>query len=67
MLRRNGHTVDETDPSALRIQDESAIERPDEIATVLVRAGCPPTRLVVDTEDLETYFLRLVESSRSAS
>ncbi|MBG0831229.1 ABC transporter ATP-binding protein [Planomonospora sp. ID67723] len=37
-----------------------AIERPDEIATLLVRAGHPPTRLLVETEDLETYFLRVV-------
>jgi ABC-2 type transport system ATP-binding protein len=30
------------------------------VATILVEAGCPPTRLAVEGEDLETYFLRLV-------
>jgi ABC-2 type transport system ATP-binding protein len=42
------------------VRDERAVERPDDVATVLVGAGCPPTHLVVDREDLETYFLRLV-------
>jgi ABC-2 type transport system ATP-binding protein len=35
-----------------------AIEAPDEVATLLVHAGCPPTRLAVEQEDLEEYFLR---------
>src|SRR5437773_8224747 len=42
------------------LADERAVQRPDEVATLLVRAGCPPTRLAVEGEDLETYFLRLV-------
>lgn len=38
---------------------ERALARPDEIVTLLVRAGCPPTQLVTKEEDLEAYFLRL--------
>ncbi|WP_449062325.1 ABC transporter ATP-binding protein [Planomonospora algeriensis] len=37
-----------------------AIEHPDEVAALLARAGCPPVRLLVEEEDLETYFLRVV-------
>ena len=44
----------------LEIKEPAAIERPDEIAAILARAGLPPTHLVVDEEDLEQYFLRLV-------
>jgi len=33
---------------------------PDRVATLLVHAGCPPTRLAVEEEDLESYFLRIV-------
>jgi ABC-2 type transport system ATP-binding protein len=44
----------------LALTEERAVTRPDEVATLLVRAGCPPTRLVVSGEDLESYFLRLV-------
>jgi ABC-2 type transport system ATP-binding protein len=50
----------ELDGSALLLTDERAIARPDDIATLLVHAGCPPTRLAVEHEDLEAYFLRLV-------
>jgi ABC-2 type transport system ATP-binding protein len=50
----------ELDGSALLLDDERAIAHPDEVATLLVRAGCPPTRLAVEHEDLEAYFLRLV-------
>ena len=38
---------------------EHAIEHPDDIARILVNAGNPPTRLAVEQENLEDYFLRL--------
>lgn len=41
-------------------EDEKAIKHPEKVAEVLVKAGCPPSMLKVDEEDLETYFLRLV-------
>ena len=37
-----------------------ACERPDDVASLLAQAGVPPTRLLVEQEDLEQYFLRLV-------
>ncbi|HWQ79712.1 MAG TPA: ABC transporter ATP-binding protein [Anaerovoracaceae bacterium] len=42
--------------------DERAINRPDEIACALVKAGIPPILLKVEVEDLETYFLRTIGS-----
>jgi ABC-2 type transport system ATP-binding protein len=45
---------------AIEVRDEAAIERPDDVATLLVGAGQPPTMLAVEQEDLEQYFLRLV-------
>ena len=50
----------ELDGDGLRLFDPTAVRFPERVATVLVNAGCPPTRLVVDGEDLETYFLRTV-------
>lgn len=44
----------------IEIRDAAAIERPDDVAAGLVQAGCPPTMLMVEEEDLEQYFLRLV-------
>ena len=45
---------------AVELKESPAIEHPDEIARVLVQADVPPTQLVVEEEDLEQYFLRLV-------
>jgi ABC-2 type transport system ATP-binding protein len=46
----------------IEVKDAAAIERPDELATRLVKAGHAPTMLDVEHEDLEHYFLRLVGS-----
>jgi ABC-2 type transport system ATP-binding protein len=46
--------------AGIELLEERAIERPDEIAALLVNAGCAPTMLKVEHEDLEHYFLRLV-------
>jgi len=40
------------------LNEARAIQAPDEVATLLVKAGTPPTRLAVEQEDLEQYFLR---------
>lgn len=47
--------------AGLVLSDDWALRHPDEVATTLVRAGAPPTRLAVVSEDLEAYFLRLVD------
>jgi ABC-2 type transport system ATP-binding protein len=44
----------------LALSDPGAVDWPEEVATLLVTAGCPPTRLAVEREDLEAYFMRLV-------
>ncbi|MCR6488983.1 ABC transporter ATP-binding protein [Amycolatopsis sp. OK19-0408] len=59
VLRAAGHPTEEDD-HGLALAGDRAIRHPDEVATLLVEAGCPPTRLAVDQEDLETCFLRLV-------
>jgi ABC-2 type transport system ATP-binding protein len=49
-----------TADGTIEVKDEAAIERPDELATQLVKAGTAPTMLDIEHEDLEHYFLRLV-------
>jgi ABC-2 type transport system ATP-binding protein len=44
------------------LDEHRAVHAPDAIANQLVHAGCPPTRLAVEQEDLEAYFLRLVRA-----
>ena len=36
------------------------MEYPEDIATLLVHAGYPPKTLIVEKEDLEHYFLRIL-------
>ena len=45
---------------AIELRNETAIARPDDINRLLVEAGAPPTQLLVEEEELERYFLRLV-------
>jgi ABC-2 type transport system ATP-binding protein len=59
-LHAAGHPTDVDGDRGLVLAGDRAIQRPDEIATLLVGSGCPPTRLAVDQDDLEMCFLRLV-------
>ncbi len=60
-----GFSVDMTSDGAIEIKDSTAMERPDDVATRLVNAGHAPTMLNVEQEDLEHYFLRLVDADGS--
>ncbi len=46
----------------IELTNAGAVARPDDIASLLVRAGTSPTQLLVEEEELEDYFLRLVGS-----
>lgn len=48
------------DNDIIEVADAVALDRPDDIATCLVKAGHPPLMLTIEQEDLEHYFLRLV-------
>jgi ABC-2 type transport system ATP-binding protein len=52
---------------SIELKNAAAIERPDDINCLLVRAGTPPTQLIAEEEDLEQYFLRLVGMNGGAS
>jgi ABC-2 type transport system ATP-binding protein len=44
----------------IELKSISSVEHPDDINRMLVVAGTVPTQLMVEEEDLEQYFLRLV-------
>jgi ABC-2 type transport system ATP-binding protein len=48
----------------IELISEYAVENPDEMNSLLVNAGIPPTQLLVEEEELEQYFLRLVGMER---
>ena len=45
---------------AIALHHAASVAHPDEVNRLLVDAGSTPTQLVVEEEDLEQYFLRLV-------
>jgi ABC-2 type transport system ATP-binding protein len=58
-LRAAGHSFEPAGDGGLVLTGDHAIRCPDEVATLLVAAGCAPTRLSIEQDDLETCFLRL--------
>jgi ABC-2 type transport system ATP-binding protein len=60
VLAAAGRNAHRRDDGTLVLTDDGAVAHPDAVATLLVAAGCPPTRLAVEHDDLETYFLRLI-------
>jgi len=60
VLENAGIMAKVDDKDSIAITDTRIRQHPDEVATLLVRAGYPPTRLVVEQGDLESYFLGLV-------
>jgi ABC-2 type transport system ATP-binding protein len=55
-----GYEVAGDEDGALRLDERSATDRPEEIVALLVDAGARPTHVSVEQEDLETHFLSLV-------
>jgi ABC-2 type transport system ATP-binding protein len=66
-LHQAGFAAEIGSHGSIELDDVAAIERPEEVATRLVQAGCPPSELKVEEEDLEAYFLRLVGADGGAS
>ena len=60
VLAGAGYAAEDVEGGQLEVQDSRAIDHPDQVAALLVHAGHPPTQLLVEQEDLEHYFLRLI-------
>ena len=59
-LINSGYYVCLSENGNLEVTGKDAINHPDHIASILVQAGLPPTLLMVEEEDLESYFLRTI-------
>ena len=67
VLSNNGYQVNfksdlENNFCYLELIDTKSVESSEEIATLLVNAGYPPKMLTVEKEDLENYFLRILNN-----
>jgi ABC-2 type transport system ATP-binding protein len=55
-----GQPAEILEDGTIELNNAFSVERPDEINSLLVKAGTPPTQLMVEEEELEQYFIRLV-------
>ncbi len=55
-----GHAARILEDGTIEIKSAFALERPDEINCLLVKAGTAPTQFMIEEEELEQYFIRLV-------
>jgi ABC-2 type transport system ATP-binding protein len=60
VLIASGQPAEILPDGALELKDQFSVEHPDEINRRLVQAGFSPSQLLVEEEELEQYFLRLV-------
>jgi len=60
ILSDKGYVIERNAETQMEIINSEAINKPDTIAKLMVNAGCPPTLLKVEEEDLESYFLRTI-------
>lgn len=63
VLSAAGYPVIIHKDGTMELNQTAAIDRPDDIASLLVQAGTPPMQLLVEEEELEPYFLRLIGSN----
>lgn len=59
-LITTGYNASLNDQGYIQLFDKEAIQRPDKISKMLVYEGYPPYQLTVEEEDLEAYFLRML-------
>ncbi|MCA9984352.1 MAG: ABC transporter ATP-binding protein [Anaerolineales bacterium] len=59
VLAGAGYAVSLTAGQQISLRAPDAIQHPEQIATLLVENGQPPTTLTLEKEELESYFLRL--------
>jgi ABC-2 type transport system ATP-binding protein len=59
-LISTGHLAEILPDGSIGLIDGSSVEHPEDVNSFLVNAGFPPTQLIVEEEELEHYFLRLV-------
>jgi ABC-2 type transport system ATP-binding protein len=60
LFTSKGIVLEESGEECLQTAEAFAVAHPDEIATMMVQAGIPPTLLKVEKEDLESFFLRVI-------
>ena len=64
ILSEHKYSFEKSAYGSLLLSEGPATEEPERLAELLVSYGQPPTQLNIVTEDLESYFLRIIQSKR---
>ena len=67
LLSRQGYFPAYLPDETLELQDESAIVEPEKISALLSSNELPPMKIVVEEEDLEHYFFRIIQTNSRQS
>ena len=62
LLSQNGYRAASLPDASLELMDPSAMDRPENISALLASHALPPKKLVVDEEDLEHFFFRIIQT-----
>jgi ABC-2 type transport system ATP-binding protein len=67
LLELQGYIPAYLPDGSLELQDESAIGHPEKISALLASNKLPPMKIVVEEEDLEHYFFRIIQTNSRQS
>lgn len=62
LLNRQGYLPAFLPDGSLELQDQSALAHPERISALLASQKLPPIKIVVEEEDLEHYFFRIIQT-----
>jgi ABC-2 type transport system ATP-binding protein len=66
LLENRGYTVTKTEDEILEVTGKDVLTEPENISEMLVKSGIAPSLIRVDEEDLETFFLRVINMKGGA-
>jgi len=67
LLAQKGYNPAYLPDGSLELQDEPAIVQPEKISALLAAKELPPMKIVVEEEDLEHYFFRIIQTNSRQS
>jgi ABC-2 type transport system ATP-binding protein len=60
-LTQKGYAPGQLPDGSIELKDTAAINHPEQVSSLLVSQGLPPTRIAVEEEDLEHFFFRIIQ------
>jgi ABC-2 type transport system ATP-binding protein len=66
LLENRGYLVTLVEGEILEVRGKDALTEPENISELLVKSGLAPSLLRIEEEDLETFFLRVIEMKGGA-